>query len=58
MAGIVIVIAMFFERDQIVDFSIQFETFIADRWHPIVRYDSAHGFGHRDLMHPDGTNDN
>ncbi len=32
-----------------------FETFIGDKWHPIVRYDTAHGFGHRDLMHPDGS---
>lgn len=26
-----------------------------EQWHPIVRYDSAHGFAHRDLLHPDGT---
>ena len=22
------------------------------KWVPIVRYDTAHGFAHRDLMHP------
>ena len=43
------------EKDQIVEFSVQFEAHIAGRWRPIVRYDSAHGFGHRDLMHSDGT---
>lgn len=43
------------EKDQIVEFSVQYKTYIAGKWHPIVRYDSAHGFAHRDLMHPDGT---
>ena len=23
-------------------------------WYPIVRYDTAHGKAHRDLLHPDG----
>ncbi len=26
-----------------------------DAWHPAVRYDNAHGFCHRDTLHPDGT---
>lgn len=43
------------EKDQIVEFRVQYETYVAGQWHPIVRYDSAHGFAHRDLMHPDGT---
>ena len=43
------------EKDRIVEFSVQYETFINGQWHPIVRYDSAHGFAHRDLLHPDGT---
>ena len=24
-------------------------------WVPIVRYDTAHGFAHRDRLHPDGS---
>ena len=34
---------------------IQYETEIEDKWVPIIRYDMAHGFFHRDIMHPDGT---
>lgn len=43
------------DRKEIVEFSIQYETFFRGRWHPIVRYDSAHGFAHRDILHPDGS---
>lgn len=39
----------------ITAFRIQYETRIAGRWHPIVRYDSAHEQPHRDLLHPDDT---
>jgi hypothetical protein len=43
------------ERGKIVEFRIQYETLIADNWHPVVRYDSAQGQPHRDIIHPDGT---
>jgi len=43
------------EKDLIVEFSVQYEAYLEGRWHPIVRYDCAHGFAHRDLIHPDGT---
>ena len=43
------------DKDRIVEFSAQYETYVAGKWHPIVRYDSAHGFAHRDLIHPEGT---
>lgn len=39
----------------LIGFSVQYEAFIEDKWRPIVRYDTAHGFAHRDLLHPDGT---
>ncbi len=42
------------EQNEIIEFSIQYETFLEGTWHALVRYDSAHGFAHRDLMHPDG----
>jgi len=43
------------EGKTIVKFRVQYEAFIEGAWHAIVRYDSAHGFAHRDLLHPDGT---
>ena len=42
------------EGNEIVEFSIQYEAYIQGRWQPIARYDSAHGYAHRDLLHPDG----
>lgn len=43
------------DQGHIVRFIVQYETFIINRWYPVVRYDSAHGQPHRDLLHPDGT---
>jgi hypothetical protein len=43
------------ERGQIEQFTVQQETFIKDKWYVVVRYDTAHGFAHRDLVHPDGS---
>jgi len=41
----------------IVSFVVQYEAHLGGAWHPIVRYDTAHGFAHRDRMHPDGRVD-
>jgi hypothetical protein len=41
------------EQGKITEFRIQYEAFIMGRWHPIVRYDSAHDMPHRDVLHPD-----
>lgn len=38
------------QRGKIVFFSVQFETKLADKWYPVVRYDTSHGFAHRDLI--------
>ena len=35
---------------RIVFFRVQLETLIEGEWLPVVRYDTAHGFAHRDLM--------
>ena len=45
-----------FEKNKgaILDLIIQYETMINENWTSIVRYDCAHGFFHRDLMHPNG----
>jgi len=42
-------------RKRIVQFTVQIEVFHADQWMPVVRYDNAHGFCHRDTIHADGT---
>jgi hypothetical protein len=34
----------------VVSFSIQYETKLSGRWLPVVRYDTQHGFAHRDLL--------
>lgn len=33
---------------------IQYEAFIDGKWRPIVRFDEAHGFFHRDVLFPSG----
>jgi len=36
-------------RGRIISFMVQYETFFKEEWLPVVRYDSAHGYAHRDL---------
>ena len=38
------------EKGKIVFFRIQYETKIQNTWYPVIRYDSAHGFAHRDVL--------
>ena len=38
------------EKGAIVFFRVQYETKIRDRWFPVVRYDTTHGYAHRDLL--------
>lgn len=42
---------------RIVQYTVQLEINHLGMWQPIVRYDNAHGFSHRDTIHPDGTQD-
>lgn len=42
------------EKGQILGFMVQYEAFIQGKWIPIVRYDTAHGFAHKDVFKPDG----
>jgi len=44
----------FSEGKKIIAFSLQYETFTQGKWLPVVRYDSAHGFAHRDLFDLNG----
>jgi hypothetical protein len=43
------------EKGRILSFSVQFETLVENQWYPVVRYDCAHGFAHRDLMQRNGA---
>jgi hypothetical protein len=43
------------ERGKVREFRIQYEALIEGHWYAIVRYDTAHGRPHKDLMHPDGS---
>ncbi len=38
------------ERGQVVAFTVQLEVFVAGRFRPAERYDSAHGWAHRDTL--------
>ena len=39
----------------VVNFSVQYLGRINGDWHPIVRYDTAHGYAHLDISLPDGA---
>ena len=41
-------------KREVTQFVLQLEVCSGGRWHAVVRYDTAHGFAHRDLLHPDG----
>lgn len=43
------------ERGKVVRFSVQYESLIGGEWRAIVRYDTAHGRPHKDLLHPNGA---
>lgn len=42
------------DRGKVIKFVIQYETFVEGAWHPVIRYDTAHGFPHMDRIYPDG----
>ena len=39
------------QKNEIVKFVVQYEVLINERWRPIVRYDTSHGFAHKDIIH-------
>ena len=41
-------------KGEITDLVLQYEAKIEEKWFAIVRYDCAHGFFYRDLLHPNG----
>jgi len=42
---------------QILQFTVQLEVYCRGVWQSVVRYDNAHGFCHRDVLDPDGSQD-
>lgn len=42
------------ERGRITKFVVQLECRYTGDYQPVVRYDTAHGYAHRDLLHPSG----
>lgn len=41
------------EYGRIIRFTVQLECQF-DEWTPVLRYDTAHGFAHYDIIHPHG----
>ena len=41
-------------KNEIVEFVVQLEVIVKGRWYPVVRYDTAHGFAHCDIIHHSG----
>ena len=44
-------------KKEVIGFTIQLEIQIKNKWQPTVRYDTAHGFAHKDIIHPDGSSE-
>jgi hypothetical protein len=42
------------DKGEILEFVVQYETAILEEWRPVVRYDTAHGFAHRDVIRANG----
>ena len=41
-------------KGEIIKFVVQYEAFIENQWKPIIRYDTSHGFAHKDIIHYNG----
>ena len=42
-------------RGNVLSFVVQYETKIGSIWKPVVRYDTKHGYAHRDLFNREGN---
>jgi len=45
------------EKGQVFKFVVQYEALLKGQWRPIVRYDTSHGFAHKDIIHYTGEED-
>ena len=41
-------------KNEVIKFVVQLEVLVKGQWRPILRYDTAHGFAHCDILHHDG----
>ena len=46
---------IYLEKGKVNKFVVQYESFLQDIWQPIIRYDTAHGYFHKDILYPDGS---
>ena len=49
-SGVSVRVAFDRDRGRKTDFLVQLEVLVEGRWRPVVRYDTAHGQAHRDLL--------
>jgi len=42
-------------KGDVLNFIVQYETRFKGQWLPVVRYDTEHGFAHRDLLNKKGN---
>jgi len=40
---------------KVTDILVQYDTFLDNKWTPIIRYDCAHGYFHKDVLNPKGN---
>ncbi len=43
------------DKGKVIQFVVQLEIMTSDKWTPVVRYDTAHRFPHRDRFKADGS---
>lgn len=41
-------------KNEVIEFIVQLEVLVKGEWHSVIRYDTAHGFAHCDIMHYSG----
>mgnify|MGYP001566321746 FL=1 len=41
-------------KGQVISFIVQYETRLEGKWLPVVRFDTEHGFAHRDILDREG----
>ncbi len=43
------------EKGRVTRFVVQYQALIEGAWKAVVRFDTAHGYAHKDTLHPDGS---
>jgi hypothetical protein len=39
----------------VLGFCVQLEVLVQGQWRPVVRFDTAHGLSHKDILHANGS---